>query len=52
VAYNAGPAAVDEARGIPDIPEARNYVDAILKSLEKKPTLTVKRLDIIRLALT
>lgn len=35
-AYNAGPAAVDEAKGIPDIPETRNYVDAILKSLEKK----------------
>jgi hypothetical protein len=35
-AYNAGPAAVDEANGIPDIPETRNYVDVILKSLEKK----------------
>jgi hypothetical protein len=28
---------VDDAKGIPDIPETRNYVDAILKSLEKKP---------------
>ena len=35
-AYNAGPAAVDEAKGIPDIPETRNYVDAILKVLTKK----------------
>jgi hypothetical protein len=33
-AYNAGPAAVDEANGIPDIPETRNYVDAILKSAQ------------------
>lgn len=36
-AYNAGPAAVDEAKGIPDIPETRSYVDAILKVLAKKP---------------
>jgi hypothetical protein len=35
-AYNAGPAAVDDAKGIPDIPETRNYVDAILKMLAKK----------------
>ena len=35
-AYNAGPAAVDQAKGIPDIPETRNYVDAILESLGKK----------------
>ena len=36
-AYNAGPASVDEAKGIPEIPETRNYVDAILKFLAKKP---------------
>ena len=36
-AYNAGPSAVDDAKGIPDIPETREYVQAILKSLEKKP---------------
>lgn len=35
-AYNAGPTAVDDAKGIPDIPETRNYVDAILQSLGKK----------------
>jgi soluble lytic murein transglycosylase-like protein len=35
-AYNAGPATVDEAKGVPDIPETRNYVDAILQSLGKK----------------
>lgn len=35
-AYNAGPAAVDEAKGIPDIPETRSYVDAILKVLATK----------------
>jgi soluble lytic murein transglycosylase-like protein len=32
-AYNAGPAAVDLADGIPDIPETKDYVDAILKKL-------------------
>jgi soluble lytic murein transglycosylase-like protein len=36
-AYNAGPATVDAAKGVPDIPETRNYVDAILESLGKKP---------------
>jgi len=35
-AYNAGPATVDHANGVPDIPETRNYVDAILESLGKK----------------
>jgi soluble lytic murein transglycosylase-like protein len=39
-AYNAGPTAVDEAKGIPDIPETRNYVDAILTTLGKKPPPT------------
>jgi soluble lytic murein transglycosylase-like protein len=29
-AYNAGPAAVDAAGGVPDIPETRVYVNAIL----------------------
>jgi soluble lytic murein transglycosylase-like protein len=29
-AYNAGPAAVEEAKGIPEIKETRDYVDAIL----------------------
>jgi soluble lytic murein transglycosylase-like protein len=32
-AYNAGPAAVDLAGGIPDIPETKDYVDAILKKM-------------------
>ena len=32
-AYNAGPAVVDQANGIPDIPETRDYVDSILKKL-------------------
>jgi soluble lytic murein transglycosylase-like protein len=36
-AYNAGPSAVDAAKGIPDVPETKNYVQAILDSLEKKP---------------
>ena len=35
-AYNAGPATVDQAKGVPDIPEVRDYVDAILQSLGKK----------------
>lgn len=29
-AYNAGASAVDQAGGVPDIPETRSYVDAIL----------------------
>jgi soluble lytic murein transglycosylase-like protein len=33
-AYNAGPSAVDTANGIPDIPETRDYVAAILKNIE------------------
>ena len=36
-AYNAGPGATDQAGGIPDIPETRDYVDAILKKLDIKP---------------
>ena len=32
-AYNAGPSAVDQAGGIPDIPETKDYVEAILKKL-------------------
>jgi Transglycosylase SLT domain len=36
-AYNAGPTAVDDAHGVPDIPETRNYVQSILESLGKKP---------------
>jgi len=32
-AYNAGPAAVDAAGGVPDIAETREYVDAILEKL-------------------
>lgn len=31
-AYNAGPGSVDKAGGIPDIPEAQNYVQSILGS--------------------
>jgi soluble lytic murein transglycosylase-like protein len=38
-AYNAGPAAVDQAGAIPDISETRDYVDSIMKKLE--PTRTV-----------
>jgi soluble lytic murein transglycosylase-like protein len=36
-AYNAGPAAATQAGGIPDIPETRDYVDAIMKKLGKQP---------------
>jgi soluble lytic murein transglycosylase-like protein len=36
-AYNAGPAAVDEAKGVPEIPETKDYVESILESLGKKP---------------
>lgn len=34
-AYNAGPARVDAVRGIPAIPETRNYVSSILSRLTK-----------------
>jgi soluble lytic murein transglycosylase-like protein len=37
-AYNAGPTATDQAKGIPDIPETRSYVDAILQKLGIKRT--------------
>ena len=36
-AYNAGAAAVDQAGGIPDIQETKDYVDAILKKLGSTP---------------
>jgi soluble lytic murein transglycosylase-like protein len=37
-AYNAGPSTVDQAGGIPNIPETRDYVDAILKQIaEPRP---------------
>ena len=39
-AYNSGPATVDQANGIPDIKETKDYVDSILKKLktdEPKP---------------
>jgi soluble lytic murein transglycosylase-like protein len=35
-AYNAGPETVDKAGGVPDIPETRGYVDAILGKLGTK----------------
>ena len=37
-AYNAGPGATDQAKGVPDIPETRAYVDAILQKLGIKRT--------------
>lgn len=37
-AYNAGPGATDLAKGVPDIPETRAYVDAILQKLGIKHT--------------
>ena len=33
-AYNAGPAAVDAANGVPEIQETRDYVDSILKKIQ------------------
>lgn len=37
-AYNAGPGATDQAKGVPDITETRVYVDAILQKLGIKRT--------------
>ena len=37
-AYNAGPTAVDQAGGIPDIRETRDYVNSILQKLAPKRT--------------
>jgi soluble lytic murein transglycosylase-like protein len=34
-AYNAGPTAVGQAGGVPDIPETRDYVDSIMKKIAK-----------------
>jgi len=39
-AYNAGPAAVDAAKGIPDIRETRDYVKAILAATQPAPPQT------------
>jgi soluble lytic murein transglycosylase-like protein len=36
-AYNAGPSRVDEAGGVPNIPETVNYVNRILSSLPQNP---------------
>lgn len=41
-AYNAGPSTVDEAHGVPDIPETRAYVQAILQELGKNDELAKK----------
>ena len=35
-AYNAGPAKVDAAAGVPQIPETQEYVKRILSSLPVK----------------
>jgi len=32
-AYNAGPSVADQSAGVPEIPETKDYVDAILKKL-------------------
>jgi soluble lytic murein transglycosylase-like protein len=36
-AYNAGPARVDAAAGVPDIPETQDYVRKVLSALPVKP---------------
>jgi soluble lytic murein transglycosylase-like protein len=35
-AFNAGPATVDRAKGIPDIKETKDYVETILKKMQPK----------------
>jgi soluble lytic murein transglycosylase-like protein len=39
-AYNAGPARVEQAGGIPDIPETRNYVHQILERLSRRRAIS------------
>ncbi len=36
-AYNAGPSTVDQANGIPEIQETKDYVDSILKKVKPVP---------------
>ncbi len=38
-AYNSGPATVDQAGGMPNISETRDYVDSILKKLDVRRTV-------------
>jgi hypothetical protein len=38
-AYNAGPAAVDQAGGIPDIAETKDYVETIMKKMTATQTV-------------
>ena len=45
-AYNAGPATVDEAKGVPNIPETRSYVEAILQALGKHSPDTPRPIQI------
>ena len=42
-AYNAGPGAVDQANGIPDIPETRQYVESILTQVKAKPGIGIAK---------
>jgi soluble lytic murein transglycosylase-like protein len=39
-AYNSGPTTVDQAGGVPDIAETRQYVEAILRKLETNKPIT------------
>jgi len=39
-AYNAGPTTVDQAGGVPDIVETRQYVNAILRKLEASKSVS------------
>jgi soluble lytic murein transglycosylase-like protein len=42
-AYNAGPTAVDQVNGIPDIPETRQYVESILAHMNIKPVSDIAK---------